>query len=185
MPRRGLDTAQVLEAAVALADEQGLAQLTLARLADRLGVRAPSLYNHIDGRGALLRLIRLRGLTELCDLIANAAAGLSGEAALSATSHAYRGYAHAHPGVYEATLAARGPSDPELHAASERLLELLGAILRHWALEGEEAIDAIRVLRSALHGFVALEQAGGFAMARERDASFEVLIAMLAAGLAR
>jgi AcrR family transcriptional regulator len=183
MPRQGLDTAQVLEAAVALADQEGLERLSFARLAENLGVRAPSLYNHVAGRGALLRLIKLRGLRELGDLIAAAGAGLAGEQALAATAHAYRSYAHAHPGTYAATLAAVDQPDQELSEAADRLLELLGAILRHWELEGDQAIDAIRVLRSALHGFVSLEQSGGFAMSRDRDASFAVLIGMLAAGL--
>jgi AcrR family transcriptional regulator len=180
--RRGLDTEQVLQAAVALADE-GLEQLTFARLAERLGVRAPSLYNHVNGRAALLRLITLRGLDELTDAIATAAAGLSGAEALRASAHAYRAYAHAHPGVYAATLSAPREPDAELQASAQRLLELLRAIIRGWKLEGADAVDAIRAVRSALHGFVSLEQSGGFAMARDRDVSFERMVEMLVAGL--
>lgn len=183
MPRRGLDTEQVLAAALVLADE-GLDQVTFARLAEDLGVRAPSLYNHVDGRAALLRMITLRGLTDLADAIAAAAAGLSGEDALRATAHAYRAFALRHPGTYEATLAAPRQPDPELQAAAERLLALLAAILRGWQLQGDDATDAIRVLRSALHGFVALERGGGFALPRDLDASFEVLVDVLVAGLA-
>jgi len=184
VPRQGLDTERVLDAAVELADE-GLEQLSFARLAERLDVRPPSLYNHIDGRAELMRLLTLRGLEELCEAIATAAAGLSGEDALRATAHAYRAYARSHPGVYEATLAAAVEPDPELRETAERLLGLLRAILRGWELEGDEAIDAIRTIRSALHGFVALERAGGFAMARDVDASFDVLIDTLAAGIGR
>lgn len=182
MPRQGLDTEQVLEAALVLADE-GLDHVTFARLAEVLGVRAPSLYNHVDGRAALLRLIKLRGLTGLADAIATAAAGLSGEDALRATADAYRAYALSHPGSYEATLAAPSEPDPELQAAAERLLELLALILRGWRLEGDDAIDAIRALRSALHGFIALERGGGFAMSRDLDASFQALVEILVAGL--
>jgi AcrR family transcriptional regulator len=182
MPRRGLDTEAVLDAAVALADE-GLERVTFARLAERLGVRPPSLYNHVDGRGELMRLITRRGLAELGDEIAAAGAGLSGEEALRATAHAYRAYALAHPGTYEATLAVPDRPDPELKAQAERLLGLLAAILRGWRLEGEQAVDAIRVVRSALHGFVALQRSGGFAMPRDPDASFEALIDTLVSGL--
>jgi AcrR family transcriptional regulator len=184
MARRGLDTEQVLDEAVRLADADGLEAVTLARLAGRLGVRPPSLYNHVDGRAALLRLITLRGLDELTEAIATAAAGLAGEDALRATAHAYRAYAHEHPGIYEATLAPSRREDPEMLAASGRLLELLAAIMRGWQLEDDRAIDAIRAVRSALHGFVALERSGGFAMARARDASFEALLEILVAGLA-
>lgn len=184
MPRQGLDTERVLDAAVELADE-GLDQLSFARLAERLQVRPPSLYNHVDGRAALMRLITLRGLDELSEVIATAAAGRAGEDALRATAHAYRDYARAHPGVYEATLAAVVAPDPELHAAADRLLGLLRAILRGWQLDGDEAVDAIRAIRSAMHGFVALERAGGFAMPRDVDASFDAMIDTLGAGIAQ
>jgi len=182
MPRKGLDRDQVLAAAVALADD-GLEHVTFARLAEVLGVRAPSLYNHVDGRAALLRLITLRALTELADAIAAEAAGLAGEDAVRATAHAYRAYARAHPGSYEATLAAPSGEDPELRAAADRLVGLLMSIVRAWQLEGDDAIDAIRALRSALHGFVTLERARGFALKREPDASFAALIALLLRGL--
>jgi AcrR family transcriptional regulator len=182
MPRRGLDREQVVEAAERIAEE-GLDQLTFARLARELGVRAPSLYNHVNGRAALIGLITLRGLRELGDAIATAAAGLSGEDALRATAHAYRAYALAHPGSYEATLAPGREPDADVRIAAERLLDLLAAILRGWQLQGEDATDAIRVVRSALHGFVTIERAGGFAMPRDTDASFARLLDVLVAGL--
>jgi hypothetical protein len=56
-------------------------------------------------------------------------------------------------------------------------------VLRHWALEGDEAVHAVRVIRSAVHGFVALEAAGGFGLPLDRDASFDRLVATLTAGL--
>jgi AcrR family transcriptional regulator len=176
MPRRGLDREQVVEAAERIADE-GLDQVTFARLARELGVRAPSLYNHVNGRAALIGLITLR------DAIATAAAGLSGEDALRATAHAYRAYALAHPGSYEATLAPGREPDADVRIAAERLLDLLAAILRGWQLQGEDATDAIRVVRSALHGFATIERAGGFAMPRDTDASFARLLDVLVAGL--
>jgi AcrR family transcriptional regulator len=182
VPRQGLDRQQVLDAAVRIADE-GLERVTLARLARELGVRAPSLYNHVNGRPELLRMITMRGLGELGDAIATAAAGLAGEDALRATAHAYRSYALAHPGSYEATLAPGAEPDPQVRAAAERLLGLLAAIMRGWRLQGDQAIDAIRAVRSALHGFVALERGGGFAMARDTDGSFERLLDILVAGL--
>jgi AcrR family transcriptional regulator len=182
MPRQGLDRGRVLDAAAGLADG-GLEQVTFARLAQQLGVRAPSLYNHVNGRAALLQMITLRGLQELTEAIATAAAGRSGEEALRATGHAYRAYALAHPGTYDATLAPGGEADEAVREAAGRLLEMIAAILRGWRLEGEQAIDAIRVIRSALHGFVTLERAGGFAMERDTDASFERLLDTLVVGL--
>lgn len=183
MPRRGLDAEQVLDAALVLADE-GLERVTLAGVAAMLGVRPPSLYNHVESRAALLRAIKLRALADLGEAIATASAGLAGEDALMATAGAYRAYALAHPGSYEALVSAPDPNDAELRAAAQRLFDLLAAILRGWNLRDERAVDAIRLVRSALHGFVSLERSGAFALPRAADDSFSALVETLALGLA-
>jgi AcrR family transcriptional regulator len=182
VPRQGLDTEQVLRAAEELADG-GLANATFARLAERLDVRAPSLYNHVNGRAELLRLIRLRALTGLAGALAGATAGRSGEDAVRAAAHAYRAYALAHPGSYDAAQSVPPDRDVEVAEAADRLIELIGSILGAWKLQGDDAIDAIRVLRSALHGFVTLERSGEFAKPRDLDASFERLVDTLVLGL--
>lgn len=184
MPRRGLDTRQVIDAALAIADRDGLDAVTIAGVASVLGVRAPSLYHHVPGRDGLLRAIALRGLHELTASLQAAAAGRAGNEALAATALAYREYAHAHPGAYVATLRAPAPGDPEHEQAGRAAVEVVSAVLREWHLDEEDTLHAVRVIRSALHGFVSLEAAGGFALALDLDVSFERVIETLAAGLA-
>jgi AcrR family transcriptional regulator len=53
-PRIPLNRERVLSAAIALADESGLESLSMRKLADRLGVEAMSLYNHIANKNDLL-----------------------------------------------------------------------------------------------------------------------------------
>ena len=53
-PRTPLSRDRVLRAAIELADERGLEELTMRKLAGRLGVEAMSLYNHVAGKGDLL-----------------------------------------------------------------------------------------------------------------------------------
>ncbi|HLJ50259.1 MAG TPA: TetR/AcrR family transcriptional regulator C-terminal domain-containing protein [Bryobacteraceae bacterium] len=55
--RRQLDQAQVVHAALELLDEVGLDELTMRRLADRLGVKAASLYRHVKDKEELLALL--------------------------------------------------------------------------------------------------------------------------------
>ena len=55
--RRVLDQAQVVRAAITLLDEVGLDELTMRRLADRLGVKAASLYRHVRNKDELLILL--------------------------------------------------------------------------------------------------------------------------------
>jgi AcrR family transcriptional regulator len=183
MPRMGLDAARVVDVAADIADAEGLPAVTLARVAGDLGVRAPSLYNHVDGRAGLVRAIALRGVRELTAALREAAVGRSGADALTAAARAYRAYAHAHPGRYAATVAAPARDDAEHRAAADETIEVLVAVLRGWGLEGDDAIHAVRAFRSAVHGFVAIEAAGGFAMAVDVDESFDRLVAALAGGL--
>lgn len=183
MPRAGLDAASVVAAAARLADRDGLEQLTLARLAAELGVRAPSLYAHIGGLGDLRDRVGALGVLELTDVLSDAAAGRSGREALHAVAVAYRAYARERVGVYAAMQRPPEAGDDERDAAAARLVGVLTAVLRGYGLEGDDAIHAVRLLRSALHGFVSLEGAGGFALPLELEQTYERLIEMVDRGL--
>lgn len=180
MPRAGLTTARVVQEAEDVADEVGLAQLTLTAIAPRLGVRMPSLYKHVAGMNALQRLVAIEATQELADLFARTAAGKSGADALVAISTACRSWATMHPGRYAATVRAPDKDDVEHTAASTAALQIVLAVLAGYQLAGDDAIDAARVFRATLHGFISLEQAGGFGLPVDVDRSFDRLIAGLA-----
>jgi AcrR family transcriptional regulator len=179
----GLDAGRVVDAAATIADADGLPAVTLARVAGELGVRAPSLYNHVDGLPGLRRGVALLGVRELTAVLRDAAVGRSGDDALAATARAYRDYARTHPGRYAATVTAPAPDDAEHRAAAGETVEVVLAALRGWDLTGDEAVHAARTFRSAVHGFVALEAADGFGIPLDVDESFDRLVATLAAGL--
>jgi AcrR family transcriptional regulator len=182
MPRAGLDAEAVVAAAAALADADGLRQLTLAGLAASLGIRTPSLYAHVDGLDDLRARLGARGAWELAATLQLAAAGRARGDALRAIALAYREYAHAHPGTYAAMQIAS--DSEEFEAAGAAAVGSIVAVLRGYALEGEPAIHAVRAIRSSLHGFVSLEREGGFGLPINIDDSYENLITMLEAGLA-
>jgi AcrR family transcriptional regulator len=56
-PRAGLDIDRVVSAAVRLADAEGLAALSMRRVAAELGVGTMSLYTHVPGKGELVDLM--------------------------------------------------------------------------------------------------------------------------------
>jgi AcrR family transcriptional regulator len=176
MPRRGLDAAAVIAAAARLADEHGLESVTIARLAEALDVKPPSLYAHIAGLEDLRRRLGARGAGELAVVLAQAAAGRARRDALEAVAAAYRGYAREHPGAYAALQHARGDS-------AQAVVDVVLAMLRGYRLEAEEAIHATRAIRAALHGFAELEAKGGFGVELALDESFERLVAVLDRGL--
>ena len=112
------------------------------------------------------------------------AGGQPGEAPLRALARAYRAYARAHPGRYAATLRAAPAGDVEYAAAGDAIIGTAYGVLGARGLVGDDAIDATRAVRAALHGFVTLEAAGGFGLPRDVDRSFERLVEALDLGLA-
>ena len=186
MARAGIDSTAVVAAAAAVADADGLEAVTLRRLAEELGVRSPSLYAHIGGLDDLRRRLGARGNTELATTLGHAVEGRSGPDALRALAVAYRDYARAHPGTYAALQRASDlADDDEGRAAGEAVVRVALAALRAYPVEGDDAIHAVRLIRIALHGFVTLEAAGGFAMALSADETFERLLGLLDLGLRR
>ena len=176
MPRARLNRDRVVEAATLMADEVGLGRLTLAALAERLGIRQPSLYKHIDSMAGLQRDMSVHAKGELRDVLARAAVGRSGAGAIRSMSHAYRDWAREHPARYEASQRMPSPGDIEDEAISLAGIQVIADVLAAYELAGDDAIDAIRAFRSTLHGFVALETAGSFAMSADIDRSFERLV---------
>jgi AcrR family transcriptional regulator len=162
----------LVSAAADLADEIGFEHLTLAALAKRFGVRDASLYTHIRGLSDLQERVAMLALGEWADALGAAIAGRSGHAALRAFAVAYRTLATGHPGRYAAT---RFPVSPERLAGSDsvaRIIEVCYALLRGYSLSEPDATDAVRLLRSTLHGFSDLEATGGFTADRSLDASW-------------
>jgi AcrR family transcriptional regulator len=159
-----------------LCDEVGIDSLSLAALAGRLGVRQPSLYKHVDGLPALKRAIAVRGKVELGQVLARAGVGRAGDDAVRALAAAYRTWADQHPGRYHASVRAADPSDPEDQAATAAAVAVVLDVLAGYGVTGADAVHAARALRSAMHGFVSLEAAGGFGLPESLDESYDRLV---------
>jgi hypothetical protein len=88
--------------------------------------------------------------------------------------------------VYLASLRSSGkqqPVDAELSAAEEQSLRVAVAVVASFGLTGEEALHAVRGLRSLAHGFATLEIAGGFGLPLSLDESFDRLLQMFVLAL--
>ncbi len=181
--RVGLDHATVVEAAVRLVDEEGLEQLSLGHLAERVGVRTPSLYNHVAGLSGLKRDLAVYSVRDLLDRILRATVGKSRAEAIVALADAYWSYAREAPGRYALTQQAPDAGDQEWLTVAQRTVDVVRAVLAPYRLSEEDAIHAIRGLRSIVHGFISLEVAGGFGMPIDQNASFHWLISLFIAGL--
>ncbi|WP_410511387.1 WHG domain-containing protein [Paenibacillus sp. BR2-3] len=182
-PRAGLDTQTIVKAAEQLADENGVEEVTLSALAAKLGVRSPSLYNHINGLQGLRTLLAIYGLEQLYIVMSTAAEGTAGAEAVHAMGNAYVDFARQHPGLYETTLRAPEAQNTELEAASDTILALIIKGLETYELGEEGTIHAVRGLRSILHGFASLEQKGGFGMPLDSNTSLSRLLSTFIAGI--
>lgn len=184
MPRAGLTSDDVVIAAAGLIDEIGYQELTMGLLAQRLGVRAPSLYKHVDGLADLQHRIATLAMTELGEAVREAMQGRAGIDALQALLTATRAYVTAHPGRYTATVGAEftGPDDPLL-TASARVLASIAAVLRGYGVGDDEMDHAIRTIRCTIHGFAALQASNGFQWSGDPDESFDWMIRFIDGGL--
>jgi AcrR family transcriptional regulator len=179
VPRAGLTPQSVVAEAERMVDELGFEGLTLAALATRLGVRQPSLYKHIEGVAGLRRAIVIRAAREMTETLGRAAVGRSRGDAITAVAGAYREWALAHPGRYQVFQGAPAPGDAELEKVATDFVQMFADVLSGFGLAGDDAIDAIRGIRSALHGFVSLEAGEAFRIPVDIDRSFNRLVAAL------
>lgn len=188
MARAGLSRDEVVRIALRLVDEGGASgfdDLSLARIAAAAGVAAPSLYKHVDSLAALRRDVAVVCTREFADVCTASCIGRSEADALRSVAVAMRGFALAHPGRYAAVQGAPDPDDPaaaELRDEAARAVGVMAAVLQGFGLPGSSAIDAVRAARSALHGFVSIELAGGFRLPEDLDRSFDTLVELLVEG---
>lgn len=181
-PRARLHVAAVVDAAVQVVDERGLAGLTLAAVAERCAVAAPSLYKHVGGLAEVRVLVGVRVLEEVTQRFSTAVMGRSGEDAIATLMREYRAYVTAHPARY-AAMPPDPLGDPRTAPAGQRLIQIIQAALRPWRLEGSDAIHAIRRMRVIAHGFASLESAGGFGLPEDLNETYEQLIRSFLASL--
>jgi AcrR family transcriptional regulator len=185
-PRTGLTKTAIIEEAVELLNTEGPDALTLNRLADELGIRTPSLYNHIDGMPGLQKELSVLNARLLADRLGEAAIGKGGSELFIDVAQAFRSYVKENPGLYMATLKASGTQetpDSKLMREEERTLKIALAVMASLGLRGEDAIHAVRAFRSMVHGFATLEIAGGFGLPQDCDESFRRLVKSLADGI--
>jgi AcrR family transcriptional regulator len=184
MPRAGLNTAEVVGAGADLADEAGIGAVSLAALAERLGVKAPALYKHVDGIADLRHRIATLAMIELGDALRDTLQGKSGVDAIGELFRAMQSYVAEHPGRYAVTAGAefQGDDDPLL-AASARVIDSLRAVLSGYGIHPDELDHAIRMLRCMIHGYALLQAADAFRWSNDPDETVAWMIRFVDAGL--
>ena len=162
---------EIVTAARELLEQEGAEALSMRRLADRIGIRAPSIYKHLPDKRALNALISA-GFEELATAFHDALRGASDPA--SAIAVAYRGFARTHPHLYR--LMTERPLDREnlVPGAEERAAQPLVD-----AFGGD--VDLARAAWVFAHGLTILELNDRFPADADVEAAWERGLAALRA----
>lgn len=174
-----------MRSALVLIDRESLDALTVAAVANELGVGSPALYNYLESFDELRYEIAIHTTMDLAANLRDAVLGHAGDNAVVALAHAYRAFALRHPARYASTLLPPKRPDDQLAQANALLIDVFARVIgAGYGLSGQAAVHCARTIRSAIHGFVSLEAVDGFTDPHDRDDSFDHLIATVTAGLA-
>jgi AcrR family transcriptional regulator len=168
---------EIVKATCEIIEREGVAGLSLQDVADAVGVKTPSLYNHISGRKDLLRAVVERTFRGLFAAYQPAllAEGLSPEECLKRIFRLHREYAHAHPNAYTLAYSTR---DPEMRADPVELEQQAIAVQQVMAqVSGEgQSLPALRGALALVHGFVTLELREQLQRGGDLGAAFEASV---------
>jgi AcrR family transcriptional regulator len=166
----------VLAASLQLADEEGLAAVTMQAVADRLGVTPMALYRHVKNKADLLDGVVESILLEvpLPDVTE------AWPDRLAALARGTRCAALRHPGVFP-LLLQRAAVTP----GARRARDVVYDALREAGLREDDVVRFERLLATAILGFAASEAGGRFAAhsAEQLNADFALLQDTLAAAI--
>lgn len=169
--RARTSTADVVAAGRALLESGGVEAVTMQAVAERVGVRAPSLYKRLPSRGALLSAVGDAAVDELARQLAPFADGPDPAESLRRMAAAVRAFARANPRAYE--LVFMSQSD-ESRPAVERTAAAAGPVLAvvERLVGPEHALDGARLVTAFTHGFISMELNGAFRLGGSLDEAF-------------
>jgi AcrR family transcriptional regulator len=154
MPRPArIDRDTVLDATLALADEQGLAAVSMRAVAARLGVTPMALYRHVGDKSQLLDGLVEQLLLEL----PLPDSTLHWQERLDALAAAMRATAHRHPRVFPLLLQR-----PATTQGAVRARDAVYGALRDAGIDESTIPRVERLLSTFVLGFAASEAAGRF-----------------------
>ncbi|MGI5143064.1 TetR/AcrR family transcriptional regulator [Streptomyces sp. CA-106110] len=158
---------QITAAARELLETEGPDALSMRRIAERVGIRAPSLYKHFPDKAAVEAALQAQGMAQLAQELEAAEAEIGVEPPMSALARAYRRHALANPHLYRIT-----HTRPLVRTALPEGLEDRAAMPLVRVAHGD--IDIARSLWAFAHGMVVLELDGRFPPGADLDAAWRI-----------
>jgi AcrR family transcriptional regulator len=181
--RKRLNLDVVVDEAALLCDEIGAEFLSLAALADRLGVRPPSLYNHIASLGDLYSQLSIKGLNALTNAVEEALEAESEKSPTEAIAVATRQFAKQRPTLFQYATYRMHLAEGDRKRYGARLLEVTRDAYRKEAGASQHNEAAEYLLRCLVYGFITLETNGALEPAKDIDRLFNSIIEIADAGI--
>lgn len=175
------DLAAIVAAGRALVEEHGVDGLTMQAVAERVGVRAPSLYKHVRDRRALLALVIGAALDDLTARLEATAGIVDPRERLARQADEVRRFAHEQPVGFGLVFTAHGAPRPDPAATARGAAPLLDAVRE--IVGPDHALDGARLLTAWVTGFLAMELGGAFRLGDEVDAAWTWGLARIVAAL--
>lgn len=173
MAKRGFNRTIILKEAKGLIEEKGLAQFSMRALANRLGMRPASLYNHIEGIEDVYTQLGKYIIQMLIDLQEEASRDKNADDAIRAIAHVYRNFAKEHPELYKIFLGL--PMQKHLIPQNKaiKFFKPIVDVLERYPLDTIDIQHFQRIFRSIVNGFIVQEDYGFFAYYEiDREESF-------------
>jgi hypothetical protein len=151
--------------------------------ADLTGEMEHHLADRISTIPEMRRFLAVKGYRELRHLIETSIAGKSGADAVRAAMISMRRYALDRPGMSAATFRNPEVDSPEWRTAQMELAGIIFTVFLQLGIKGENALHALRILRSFVRGFVLHEMGASFLEPLEHDQSYSIGIEIFIEGL--
>lgn len=182
--KKGLTRQRVVQTAIGMIAERGLDAFSMRELAARLAVKPASLYNHVANIDDLYTEVASVVMQRLRETLEAAIRGKEGDAAVRALAEAYYRYGKENPELYKTIIAMRLKEGEAIAEPFHALLAPFYEALAVYRLSDETATAMQRLLRSLIHGFLMLEEAGYFTKpVIGTTSSFEIAIQSYLDGL--
>lgn len=163
--------AEIVRAGQDLLEDGGPARLTMQSVAERVGVRAPSLYKRVRDRDALVSAV---AAATLDDLTARLEAS---DGSLEGLARAYRAFARERPEGFRLVFTS-APRPDALERSAAAIMESVRPFV-----DDDHTLEAARLVTAWATGFVQMELAGAFRLGGDLDEAFAFGLATLRRGL--
>lgn len=183
MPRIGLTRDKVIRTAAKLANERGLSAVTITTLAEYLGIKKPSLYNHVKSQEDIYYGVMVYGWTEGAQAIVDEIKEDAPYEALKAYARKFYDYAINNKGIFEAMLWYNKYDNDELMQATEKIYRFFFQQTDKIGIARETANHLLRTYRSFLEGFILLVNHNSFGNPISIEESFEISLDVLVKGM--